>query len=172
MTVSLYDLTVGSYTQIVEATHGFLQKGADYCAEQGVAPEDFKKACLHPEMFDLHFQVVCVTHHSLGALNGMKAGEFAPPNYPETDYAGLQAMTSETLVALKAMTPDAVNALAGGKVVFKLGGNEIPFTNENFVLSFSLPNFYFHATTAYDILRSKGVSLGKRDFLGALKMGA
>ena len=55
--------------------------------------------------------------------------------------------------------------------MFKIGGNELPFTNENFVQSFSLPNFYFHATTAYDILRMKGVPIGKLDFLGAMKMG-
>ena len=81
-------------------------------------------------------------------------------------------LTGETLDALKAMSPDDVNGLAGGTLLFKIGGNEIPFTAENFALSFSLPNFYFHAPTAYDILRSKGDPLGKRDFLGALKMGA
>ncbi len=56
-------------------------------------------------------------------------------------------------------------------MVFKLGKNELPFTNRNFLLSFSLPNFYFHATTAYDILRMLGVPLGKRDFLGNMKIG-
>jgi len=56
-------------------------------------------------------------------------------------------------------------------VIFKLGANQMPFTTENFVLSFSLPNLYFHATTAYDILRMKGVPLGKRDFLGQMRMG-
>ena len=64
-----------------------------------------------------------------------------------------------------------MNALADGKLLFKIGGNELPFTNVNFALSFSLPNFYFHATTAYDILRSKGVPLGKMDFLGAHEDG-
>ena len=80
-------------------------------------------------------------------------------------------MTRNTLEVLNDMRAQDVNGLAGRKLVFKLGGNEIPFTAENFVLSFSLPNFYFHATTAYDILRSKGVPLGKRDFIGKLKMG-
>ena len=55
-------------------------------------------------------------------------------------------------------------------MVFQLRDRQIPFTAENFVLSFSLPNFYFHATTAYDILRTKGVPLGKRDFLGHLRL--
>jgi len=57
-------------------------------------------------------------------------------------------------------------------MVFRLGKNELPFTNQNFVLSFSLPNFYFHATTTYDILRSLGAPLGKMQFMGQMKMGA
>jgi len=171
MPVSFYDLTVGTYVQIVEATVGVLDKGADHCNGNGIALDDVVSACLIDDMANFHFQVVCVTHHSLEALKAMKSGEFLPPNYEQTDYAGLQALTKDTLAALKAMSADEVNALADGSLVFKLGGNELPFTNKNFALSFSLPNFYFHATTAYDILRSKGVPLGKRDFLGAMKMG-
>ena len=56
-------------------------------------------------------------------------------------------------------------------MVFKLGKNELPFTNQNFLLSFSLPNFYFHATTTYDLLRMLGVPLGKMHFLGQMKVG-
>jgi hypothetical protein len=71
---------------------------------------------------------------------------------------------------LSALTPEAVNALVGRDVTFKLGDRALPFTAEDFLMSFSLPNFFFHATTAYDILRQKGAPLGKRDFLGKLKL--
>ncbi len=169
--MNFYDVSVGSYVQIGEAIAAVLDKGATHAQENGIDLAEVVDARLSDDMNDFHFQVVCVTHHSLGALRGMQAGEFSPPDYPQTDYAGLQALTQETLAALKAMNADEVNALADQRLVFKLGGNEIPFTNPNFLLSFSLPNFYFHATTAYDILRARGVPLGKRDFLGALKMG-
>lgn len=171
MSVSFYDLTVGSYTQIVEAAVGVLQKGADHCAEKGISLDEVVQDCLIDDMAGFHFQVVCITHHSLEALNAMASGEFLPPNYETMDYAALQALTANTLDSLKGMSVDEVNGLADGNLVFKLGGNEIPFTNVNFALSFSLPNFYFHATTAYNLLRAKGVPLGKRDFLGAMKMG-
>lgn len=171
MSTTLYDLTVGTYTQIVEAATNVLEKGADHFNENGVPLQEVVDSRLYPDMASFHFQVVCITHHSVGALNGITTGEFGTPDYPETDYAGLQAMTRTTLDTLREMNPDDVNALAGGAVVFKLRGNEIPFTAENFVLSFSLPNFYFHTTTAYDILRSKGVPIGKRNFLGAMKVG-
>ncbi len=172
MSTALYDLTVGSYLQIVEAAVNVMQKGAEHCSEQGIDVNDMVAARLHEDMNPLHFQAVCVAHHSMGALKGIQAGEFAPPSgYGEMDYAGLQALLEETASFLRGLDADAVNGLSGGKLVFKIGGNEIPFSVENFVLSFSLPNFYFHATTLYDILRQQGVSLGKMDFLGALKVG-
>jgi len=172
MSTSLYDLSVGSYLQIVEAAANVMRKGAAYCSEQGIDTAQMVGTALREDMAPLHFQAVCVAHHSLGAIKGIKAGEFAPPSgYGEMDYAGLQGLLDSTLAELQAQQVEEINALAGGRLVFKLGGNEIPFTAENFVLSFSLPNFYFHAATLYDILRHKGVPLGKRDFLGALKMG-
>ena len=61
-------------------------------------------------------------------------------------------------------------ALAGRDVAFQFGERKLPFTAEEFLMSFSLPNFFFHATTAYDILRHKGVPLGKRDFMGRLRI--
>jgi hypothetical protein len=73
---------------------------------------------------------------------------------------------------LKRLTAEEVNALEGRDMAFQFRDRNIPFTAETFVLSFSLPNFYFHATTAYDILRNKGVPLGKRDFMGRLRIKA
>ena len=172
MATSLYDLSVGSYLQIVGASVGVLAKGAEHCNENGIDLDAVVTARIHEDMFDFHFQAVCIVHHSLSAIKGIQAGEFAPPSgYPETDYAGLQGLVSDALAELQGIDANDINSLAGGRVTFKIGGNEIPFTNENFILSFSLPNLYFHATTAYDILRMQGVPLGKMDFLGQLKMG-
>lgn len=171
MATSLYDLSVGSYLQMVSAAAGFLDKGASHCSAEGIPLEEVVSTRLYDDMLPFHFQVVSVAHHSIGAVRGLTTGEFGVPSYPETDYAGLQKLIAGTLEELKAVDADELNGLAGGKVVFKLGDNEIPFTAENFVLSFSLPNLYFHAATAYDILRTKGVPVGKRDFLGKLRMG-
>jgi hypothetical protein len=85
--------------------------------------------------------------------------------------AGLQALVGEARDGLAGLDEAEVEALADKSMIFKLGKNELPFTNQNFLFSFSLPNFYFHATTTYDILRMLGVPLGKRNFLGQMKMG-
>jgi hypothetical protein len=79
-------------------------------------------------------------------------------------------MVADATSALTALKPDDVNALAGRDVAFQMRDNKLPFTAESFLMSFSLPNFFFHATTAYDILRHKGVPLGKRDFMGRLRI--
>jgi hypothetical protein len=173
MAISLYDATVGSYIQITTAVIGFLEKGLAHCADNGVDPETLVETRLFPDMAPLRFQIVVVNHHSAGAIEGAKAGVFGPPTDQRPyDFAGLQALAAETLAKLKALSRDEVNALEGKDVVFQMRDMKLPFTAENFLLSFSLPNFYFHATTAYDILRSKGVPLGKRDFMGPMRLKA
>ena len=77
---------------------------------------------------------------------------------------------AEGAASLTAEDAAAINALGEQGMVFKGGGMEIPFSNKNFLLSFSLPNFYFHVTTIYDVLRLHGVPLGKLDFMGQMKM--
>ena len=173
MTTSLYDLSVASYLQTVGAVEKFLEKARAHFAEAGVNPDDLVGHRLYDNMAPLSFQIVSVAHHSIDAIEGLKLGVFGPPTATlPTTYAGLQAMVAEAKAALEALTVAEVDACAGKDVNFVMGDFKIPFTAETFILSFSLPNFYFHATTAYDLLRMKGAPLGKRDFMGAPRMKA
>jgi hypothetical protein len=96
---------------------------------------------------------------------------FLPPGQTDPlDYRGLQKLVADTSAGLQRLDPAEINGLQGRDIVFQVGERKIPFTAENFILSFSLPNFYFHTATAYDILRTKGVPLGKRDYLGQLRI--
>jgi hypothetical protein len=122
-------------------------------------------------MLPFRFQIISVAHHSIGAIEGVKQGVFRPPGeMPPLDFAALQKLVADAREALQKVTPAEVNALEGRDMEFQFRDFKMPFTAEGFLMSFSLPNFYFHAATAYDILRSKGVPLGKRDFMGALRM--
>ena len=106
-----------------------------------------------------------------GVIDFLEKGLFQPPpQAPAWDYRGLQQLVGDAREALQKMTPAEVNALEGKDVVFQLKDFKMPFTAEGFLLSFSLPNFYFHATTAYDILRTKGVPIGKRDYMGQMRL--
>jgi hypothetical protein len=171
MTISFYDASVASYLQLLGGVSGFLDRGLSHCEEHGMDPGEIVETRLFPDMLPFRYQIQAVAHHSLGAMEGIKKGVFNPPgNMPEATYKSLQALIADTQGALKTLTPDEVNALAGKDVAFEFREFKMPFTAEGFLLSFSLPNFYFHATTAYDILRMKGVPLGKRDFTGPMRL--
>jgi uncharacterized protein len=171
MAFSLYDATVANYLQILGAVGGFLEKSLTHFRENGIDPAKVVETRLAPDMLPLRFQITSVAHHSRGAMEAAKNGVFAPSSgKPNLDYAALQALVTEARNELSVLTPEAVNALAGRDVTFKLGDRALPFTTEGFLMSFSLPNFFFHAATAYDILRFEGSPLEKRDFMGKLKL--
>ena len=172
MATSLYDMSVPSYLQLLGGMANVMQKGADYCAENGVDLADIVATRLRDDMAPFTFQIVSIKHHSLGAMEGLDRGEFnPPPSVQGLDYAGLQGLVSEAIAGLEALDKGVVDAYAGKDMYFRMGDFEIPFTAENFVTSFSLPNFYFHATTAYDMLRMAGVPIGKMDYLGQMRVG-
>jgi len=172
VSISFHDASVGSYLQVLDGVAGVLDKGASHAAEAGLDLQEVVMTRLRDDMMPFHFQVVSVAHHSWGAMQGLQKGSFGPPSFDfDKDYPGLQALVAEARDGLTGLAEAEVEALAEKSVVFKLRKTELPFTNQNFLLSFSLPNFYFHATTTYDILRMLGVPLGKMDFLGQMKMG-
>lgn len=170
MAISLYDISVANYLQSLAAVSGFLDRGLAYFRENNVDPEQIVETRLYADMLPFRFQIQSIAHHSVGAIEGVKNGIFRPPgDLPNHDYAGLQALIASARESLEKTAPETINALEGTDVVFEIRNTRIPFTAGRFLLSFSLPNFYFHTTTAYDILRSKGVPVGKRDFLGMLR---
>jgi hypothetical protein len=170
MTISLYDATVDRFSQGLEGVANVLEKGRAHYTEKGLDLGEACASCLWPDMLPLSFQIVSVAHHSLGALNGAKAGVFAPFRRDISGYDELETIVADTRAALAKVTPDEVDALTHKPMMFKAGERQMNFTVANFLLSFSLPNFYFHATTAYDILRAKGTPLGKRDYMGRPRM--
>ena len=116
-------------------------------------------------------QVKSTAVHSLGAIEGVRRGVFSPDMTPPPEsFAALKARIAETLAALEMIEPAEVDGFVGRDMRFARGERHLDFTAENFLLSFSQPNFYFHATTTYDILRWKGVRIGKRDFTGKLRL--
>lgn len=170
MATSLYDLSVAAYTQTLNATSRYLEKGLAHCREHNVDPSEIVDIRLFSDMLPFRFQIQSVCHHAVGTIEGFRSGAFTPSGHdPSHDYETLQAQVKDALATLAKETPDGINALAGNEIVFKIGDTALKFDVPDFVLTFSLPNFHFHATTAYDILRSRGVPLGKRDYLGRLK---
>lgn len=170
MTTSLYDLSVPTFLQTVRAIAGFLDRAATHCVEMDADPDDFVNARLFDDMAPFHFQIEAAWHHSVWGLEALKTGVFAPPALVgPVPFADLQGMMDKAEMALEAFTPEEVNGWAGKDLDLQIGPRMLAFTSETLILSFSLPNFHFHAVTAYDILRSRGVPLGKRDYEGQLR---
>ena len=170
MSISLYDVSITSYLQTLGGLVGLLDKAQAHFAADGTDLADVVETRLAPDMKPFRFQIRSVAHHSVGALEGLRSGTFAPPGpAPAYTYAELQTLLVETRATLEAVSAEEVDALASRTVIFTAGDLRLPFTAANFILSFSLPNFHFHAATAYDLLRLRGVPLEKRDYLGKLR---
>lgn len=171
MTLSLYAATIPSYRQILGGLCGLLRTAETFCAEKGVEASDLIQARLAPDMLPFAYQVKSTAVHSLGAIEGVRRGVFSPDRTPPPDtFAALEERVAATLSALEAIEPAEIESFIGRDMRFEFGARRLEFTAEEFLLSFSQPNFYFHATTAYDILRWKGVPIGKRDFTGKLRL--
>jgi hypothetical protein len=170
MAISLYDLSVPTFLQTVSAVASFLDRAIVHCAEMGTDPDDFVDARLFDDMAPFHFQIECVAHHSVWGVEAMKTGAFTPPPLRgPIPFADLRVMIAEAEAALNRFTPDEIDGCAGKDLDLQIGPRRLAFTSETFLLSFALPNFHFHAVTAYDILRTRGVPLGKRDYEGRLR---
>ena len=167
MTLSLYAATIPNYRQILAAVSALLGKAETFCTEQGIAPQEIIQARLAQDMLPFAYQVKSTAVHSLGAIEGLRKGVFSPDTTPPPEtFSALKMRTAETLTALEAIDVAEIDGFLGRDMRFAFGDRQLDFTAENFLLSFAQPNFYFHAATAYDILRWKGVALGKRDFIG------
>ena len=170
MATTLYDLSVPTFLQTVRAVGGFLDRAARHCAEIGADPDDFVQVRLFEDMAPFHFQIEAAWHHAVWGLEAAKSGVFAPPALVgPVPFADLRAMMAKAQTALEAFTADEVNGWAGKELDLQIGPRKLRFTSETLILSFSLPHFHFHAVTAYDILRMRGVPLGKRDYEGQLR---
>ena len=171
MTISLSNISVKTYLQLLPAASNIMQKAKAHFEEEGTNLQEIVDMRLYEDMATFSFQVFSIAHHSLGAINALKDGEFGPPNMPSgLDFESLHNMIKDAEAQLLEVSCDDIDKLLDGQVIFKMGDIRWPFTNEDFILSFSLPNFYFHLTTMYDMLRVKGLPIGKMDFVGQMRL--
>ncbi|MEM6494665.1 MAG: DUF1993 domain-containing protein [Pseudomonadota bacterium] len=167
MPLTLHEAFVPSAQQILTGMRALIDTAQTHCAENSLEDADLIEAKLAPDMWPLPWHVRAGWVHTKLALDLAPTGEFSPDftDIPDS-WDAMRAMADEALAALEAAEVDALEALADDTVHFVLGGTRrMSFTISNFLLSFSQPNFYFHAATFYDILRMKGLPLGKRDYL-------
>ncbi len=173
MPLSLHAAYVPSALQMLGTGQHLINKAEKWCAEQGCGHEDVIGAQLIEDMLPFTYQVKCIAEHTAGSIAGVHAGVYSPDlNPPPASFADLRTKLTDATATMVALDEAEMESWIGRDMRFEFKGSRMDFTVENFLLSFSQPNFYFHAGTAYDILRMLGAPVGKRDFLGAVRVKA
>jgi uncharacterized protein len=166
MTITMYRASVPVFTQMLTALSAILKKAADHCAAKKIDPAVLVGGRLYPDMFALARQVQIASDHAKGAAARLAGKEV--PSYPDTEttFEELQARIAKTLAYIGGFKPADIDGSEEKTVTVTHGSNSTTFKGEEYLLHFALPNFYFHVTTAFAILRHNGVEIGKRDYMG------
>tara|TARA_R110002167_G_scaffold1086_12_gene4692 strand:+ start:521 stop:1027 length:507 start_codon:yes stop_codon:yes gene_type:complete len=168
MATELYDLTVPVFTKHLNALSGWLDKGAAHAAAAGQDPDALLSHRLIADMHPLTRQVQMACDSPklcIARLSGLTA---PVSEDTETTIDQLQARIRQTLDYLASVPRTAVDGQEDREVVLTFPNGEMRFNGRDYAVGFATPNFFFHLTTAYGLLRAQGVPLGKRDFFGGL----
>lgn len=167
MTMSMYRASVPIFLQILPALSAVLDKAAAHAQAKKIDPQVFFDARLYPDMFPLSRQIQIATDFAKGACARLAGVE--PPKYADTErnFDELKARINKTIDFIKEFKPAQIDGSEERDISLTLGGQPQKFKGENYLVSLVLPNFFFHVTTAYAILRHNGVELGKQDFMRA-----
>jgi hypothetical protein len=166
MTISLYKTSVPIFVQFLTSLSASLDKAQAFAEAKKIDPSVLLTSRLAPDMFPLGRQVRAATDHALNACGRLAGVELPTLSTNDTSIPELKERIAKTIEFIKGLKPSQIDGNEDKeiKIVFPSGTRE--FTGQSLLLNNSLPNFYFHCTTAYDILRHSGVELGKRDFMG------
>jgi hypothetical protein len=166
MTISMYQASAPVYLQYLNATSAVLDKGAAFAESRKIDPAALLQARLYPDMHPLVKQVQIFTDQAVRGISRLAGTE--PPAFPDTEttFAELKARIDRAIAHVKSFKPEQIDGSETREVVMKTPRGDLTFNGQQYLLAFSLPNFFFHATTTYSILRHVGVEIGKMDFMG------
>jgi len=166
MSLTMYSASVPAFVRLLGNLRTILEKAAAHAESRKLEPAALVGFRLFPDMFPLSRQVQIATDMMKGCAARLAGVE--PPRYEdsETTFAELVARIDKTLAYLNGFTPAQIDGSEDKAIQLKSPRGEMNFTGQQYLLTFVLPNAYFHVTTAYNILRHNGVEIGKQDFLG------
>jgi hypothetical protein len=165
VSVSLYDVSIPVYIRLLGNLAHFLDKAERHANATGVDLKTYVDASLGHEMFPLSRQIQLASDAAKGG--GARLAGVEAPSMPDTEttFPELVLRIQKTIAFLEGLKREQIDGQEGRQIVLKLPSRTLEFTGLDFLTTFSLPNFMFHVTTAYALLRAQGVPLGKMDFL-------
>lgn len=168
MTISLYAASVPVFKQMLKALSDVLHKAEAHATAKNIEPAALLQARLYPDMFPLVRQVQIAVDFAKGVSSRLAEIELPKYEDSETTFAELQALLAKVLAFLDTIQPTQVDGKEGIEIVTRPGTpKEKRFSGQSYLLGYGLPQFFFHVTTTYAILRHNGVEVGKRDYMGA-----
>ena len=168
MPLSMYQASVPAFLQLLNSLSAILDKAEVYSAQRKIDPAVLLNYRLAPDMFPLSRQVQIAADHAKGCCARLAGREV--PKYPddEASFADLRARIARTVAFVQSFEPSDLDRSEEREIAITVAGQPMRFKGQHYLANFVLPNFYFHATAAYAILRHAGLPIGKRDFMGAV----
>ena len=167
MALSMYDFSIPVLKQSLGSLAAILRKAADHAESRKIDPAAFIGARLFPDMFALAKQVQIATDQAKGCAARLAGIDIPSFEDNETTFGELQARIEKTIAFLDSVKAQQINGSETRDIVLQLRERTVEFKGQDYLLKWVMPNFYFHVTTAYNLLRHNGVEIGKRDFLGS-----
>lgn len=165
--LSLYDVSVPVFIRALENLDRLLDKGAAYLAEQGRPESELTEARLIADMHPLTYQIQRLSDTAKGTVTRVGGGENVPMADEEVTIADMKARIAKTIDILKAADRAGFDGKEEATIELKTPNRTMTFTGTTYVLGFAIPNFFFHVSMAYALLRKEGVPIGKTDYLGS-----
>src|SRR5712691_9051864 len=166
MAISMFKTSAPIFVQFLTSLSAVLDKAAAHAQAKKIEPSVLLNTRLYPDMFPLVRQVRAATDHAMSACGRLAGVELPTFANTESSILELKERIAKAIQFIKSIKPTQIDGSEDKEITIKFSSGERKFTGQSLLLNFCLPNFYFHATTAYDILRHCGVEVGKRDFMG------
>jgi hypothetical protein len=166
MSFGMFAASVPAFLQMLKNLSAILDKAEAFAAEREIEPEVLLNWRLASDMFPLTRQVQIAADFAKGTTARLAGAEVPKYADDETTFAALKARIAKTVKFVEGFKPKDIDGSETRDITLTVGGQDMHFKGEPYLVHFALPNFYFHATTAYNILRRCGVEIGKRDFIG------
>src|SRR4051812_15446478 len=166
MTISMYQASTPRFANLLRNLSVLLDKAEAHCAAKKIDPAALTTYRLFPDMFPLARQVQIACDSAKGAVARLAGVEIPKHEDTEQTFAELKGRIGKTVDFVLSLPANQIDGSEEREVLIKLRGQDVKFTGLQYLLGFAYPNFYFHVTTAYNILRHNGVEIGKRDYIG------
>jgi uncharacterized protein len=168
MSLSMYQASVPVFVRALGNLSNILKKAVAHAEQHKIDPSVLLAARLYPNMFPLSRQIQIATDMARGGAARLAGVERPVYEDKETSFEDMQVRISKTLEFLHSIKPEQIDGSEDKAITLSIGGTEMSFIGQPYLLHFVVPNLFFHTATAYNILRHNGVELGKPDFIGGM----